>query len=436
MDKWRDYFWYLLPSPFKLVAKHINQWYILFKVLGNEFDKVQAELERAADETSIATCSDILLPYFAEDRKLYRYPGETNDTFRSRIAMHDAMEELGGTREGILMAVATVGYVNATHTWIPELNGDTERWASFLLRTYENLGDDIQLDFNILIREVRDKKESISQDYYEKYFSADICMTTKSEMEYKAELWAVFWENTRRLVGDNLLDGSRNLSGTTGNVELLTEYMFDLSCAVDITAALETAYLIEPVVKKVTELAYTAEFCSWFWKNTRMLTGERLLDGSKLLTGSIGNIEMLCMYLMECVTRAHAEPQTEYTYSALSKQIADMQFETATESSFYEDVAAAAQMEYSNTMELMLQGKVSFSLQYSIDIMMNVRSELSTYASIETRFFQCRTLDGSKLLDGTHYLDAVPGLIEVEYGVCADAVHRQKVQAYINGIEL
>lgn len=184
MDKWREYFWYLLPSPLKLVKKKLNQWYIFFRVIGDEYDRVQAELERASDETNIATCSDVMLPYFADDRGLSRYPGETNDSFRSRIAMFDELEELGGTREGIILAAASIGY-RVDHVWLPRI-GQKDRWASFLIIAYENLNDDLQLDFNILKREVRDKKESTSQDYYEKVFTADIGTAIWSEYLFEA----------------------------------------------------------------------------------------------------------------------------------------------------------------------------------------------------------------------------------------------------------
>ena len=56
-EKFRDYLYYLLPTPFKRLKKIKNQWYIFFKVIGDEYDKVQAELERALEETSVATCS-------------------------------------------------------------------------------------------------------------------------------------------------------------------------------------------------------------------------------------------------------------------------------------------------------------------------------------------------------------------------------------------
>lgn len=166
MDKWRDYFWYLLPSPFKIVSKKLNQWYFFLKVLGEEYDKVQSDLERAVDETTIATCSDIMLPYFAEDKGLYRYSGENNDSFRSRIAMHDELESLGGTKDGIILAVKTAGFQKVEHYWFPVITGDDTRWAEFYLYVYDALENNVTADFDNLKKYVRDVKASESQDNY------------------------------------------------------------------------------------------------------------------------------------------------------------------------------------------------------------------------------------------------------------------------------
>ena len=34
MDKFRDYIWYLLSKPFKILKKAQNQWWIWAKVMG------------------------------------------------------------------------------------------------------------------------------------------------------------------------------------------------------------------------------------------------------------------------------------------------------------------------------------------------------------------------------------------------------------------
>ena len=112
MDKFRDYIWYLLSKPFKILKKAQNQWWIWAKVMGGWWDEVKDDLQRARDETTIATCSDIMLQIHAEDRGpdgITQYVGESNDAFRSRIAMYDETERLGGTRDGIILAVNSIG---------------------------------------------------------------------------------------------------------------------------------------------------------------------------------------------------------------------------------------------------------------------------------------------------------------------------------------
>lgn len=161
-QKFRDYLYYLLPAPYKRLKKSINQWYILLKVIGDEYDKVQAELERALDETSVVTCSALMLQYYAQDREMYRYQGEDDEDFRRRIAMHDEVEALGGTKEAILVAARTLGY-DAEHIWYPDL-GHPEKWSQFLLRIKTD--PEKPVNYEMLKKEIRKAKDSTSLDNY------------------------------------------------------------------------------------------------------------------------------------------------------------------------------------------------------------------------------------------------------------------------------
>lgn len=166
-QKFADYLYYLLPAPFKRVRKAKNQWYIFLKVIGDEYDKVQSELEQALNETSVVTCRKQMLQYYAQDREMYRYQDEDSEIFRSRIAMHDEIEALGGTKAGILLAAETLGY-SAEHIWYPEL-GYPEKWSQFLLRLKVR---DKPINFEMLKREIRKVKDSTSLDNY--CFSSDM----------------------------------------------------------------------------------------------------------------------------------------------------------------------------------------------------------------------------------------------------------------------
>ena len=109
-DKFCDYMYYLLTSPFKRVKKSINQWYILFRVLGRRFDDALESLYNAEEQTMLATCEPEMLPVHAEDRKMARYPGEEDENFRARIANYPEVLRLGGSDPGVLLAVRTLGY--------------------------------------------------------------------------------------------------------------------------------------------------------------------------------------------------------------------------------------------------------------------------------------------------------------------------------------
>lgn len=164
-EKFRDYLYYLLPSPFKRLKKTKNQWYIFCKVIGDEYDKVQAELEHALDQTSIVTCNVDMLQYYAQDRGMYRYPEEDDEAFRARIATQDEVEALGGTKAGIILAAKTLGYEAVEHVWYPDL-GYPDKWSQFLLRVGVRNDSEHPTNIGVLVKEVRKVKDSTSLDNY------------------------------------------------------------------------------------------------------------------------------------------------------------------------------------------------------------------------------------------------------------------------------
>ena len=87
-DNFKDYMYYLLTSPFKRVKKSINNWYILCEVLGSWFDECMNDIYRAREESMVVTCDDIMLPIHAADRRMSRNPGESNASYRKRIAWY------------------------------------------------------------------------------------------------------------------------------------------------------------------------------------------------------------------------------------------------------------------------------------------------------------------------------------------------------------
>lgn len=165
-DKFADYLFYLLPGPYKLVKKQVNQWYILFRVLGAALDEAQGDLERALDETMVATCSVDLLPYFAEEKGLYRYKDEDDESFRSRIAMHDDYINNGGMRDSLIAAAMALGYKDVAHIWCRDEDMSEDRWAEFVIQCMLHGAEEHPARYELLRKEIGKYKESTSYDNY------------------------------------------------------------------------------------------------------------------------------------------------------------------------------------------------------------------------------------------------------------------------------
>lgn len=166
-DKFCDYMYYLLTSPFKKVKKSLNQWYILFKVLGRRFDDAMESLYRAGEQTMVATCDPEMLLEHAKDRGMKRYDGEEMENFRARIAMYREVCRLGGTRQGVVMAVRAIGYGDAAIKTAKELKGTDERWAEFYVLIRIQVGQGFPIPFHILQKEVRTWKDVGAKDNYQ-----------------------------------------------------------------------------------------------------------------------------------------------------------------------------------------------------------------------------------------------------------------------------
>lgn len=151
IENFIEYMWYLLTTPLKKLKKALNKWYILCKVFGRRFDEVKEDILRARDEGMVATCSHEMLSVHGADRRLTRYEGESAENYRSRIAMYDELCKLGGTNEGVLLAVKTLGFEDVEIKTARELKGDTERWAEFYALIRMDMGWAYNISFNILL---------------------------------------------------------------------------------------------------------------------------------------------------------------------------------------------------------------------------------------------------------------------------------------------
>ena len=166
-DKFCDYMYYLLTSPFKKVKKAINQWHILFQVLGARFDDAMESLYTAGEQTMVATCALEMLPVHAADRGLERHAGESMENFRARVAMYWEICRLGGTNQGILLAARTLGYDDADIKTSKEFKGDEERWAEFYVLIRMEMAQAFPIPFHIFRKEIRTWKEVGAKDNYQ-----------------------------------------------------------------------------------------------------------------------------------------------------------------------------------------------------------------------------------------------------------------------------
>lgn len=178
-EKYRDYMYYLLTSPFKRVRKEVNQWYILFKVLGKYFDDAMNSLYDARKQTMVATCEPIMLPVHADDRHIQQYPVEDDENFRVRIANYQEVLKLGGSDAGIMLAVRTLGFDNINIVKAKDLKNDDKRWAEFYIIINLNPDAALPIDYNILKSNVRKIKQVGALDNY--LFLNNVNVQTKSE---------------------------------------------------------------------------------------------------------------------------------------------------------------------------------------------------------------------------------------------------------------
>lgn len=170
-DRFGDYMFDLLFAPLKRGKKAVNQFYIFLKVVGRMFDGSKEEMLRAREESSVVSCSDVMLPIQGQDRDMVRLKGETLEGYRTRLAMKGVIAEKAGTSEGIRSLARAFGY---DHVEI-EKSPDPERWAE---ATVQFIGGKIVLDDEVLLLQELDKIKP-----------ARTLLTISKEQRYSASLY-------------------------------------------------------------------------------------------------------------------------------------------------------------------------------------------------------------------------------------------------------
>lgn len=211
-EKFADYMYYLLTTPLKKVKKSKNQWYILMKVLGRRFDQILDDIDRARDQTAVATCEPELLPEYAADRGITRYTGETDENFRVRIANYTEILKLGGTDEGVLLAVRSLGFDNAQLVAAKVYTGDEARWAEFYILLQFGINDTPAVSLEILRKQVRRVKQVGAKDNYSYQYQLAICAHEKVMFASVQYLIRLIYYPYLALDGSWKLDGSKKLN--------------------------------------------------------------------------------------------------------------------------------------------------------------------------------------------------------------------------------
>lgn len=215
-EHFADYMYYLLTTPFKRVRKEANQWYLLFKVLGARFDRAKEALQRARDETMVATCSPEMLQEHGRDRGLTRYEAEDLELYRRRIALYEQVCRLGGTNEGIILAVKSLGYDDVAVIPAREYYGDSNRWAEFVVMINHDAGAKLPIGFDILRNTVRKWKEVGAKDNFCIDYHTDVDKPYAASIVRTGYKKYVTYFDYLMLDGMWVLDGSRQLSSRQG----------------------------------------------------------------------------------------------------------------------------------------------------------------------------------------------------------------------------
>jgi len=219
------------------------------------------DIYRAREESMVVTCDDIMLPIHAADRRMSRNPGESNASYRKRIAWYIEIKRLGGTNIGVERAIKALGYANPLLVRAVDLLGDENRWAEFYVLLENDIDFIEPVAFEVLRNTVRQIKYSGAKDnYLFRYYITINELTEQLFARYHTVLVIVNY-NYLMLDGSWNLDGAQILSGVIRNFKV----------------SVESNIQMLGVDEKLTNLKHIVEHNYW------TLNGQVLLDGNRNL---------------------------------------------------------------------------------------------------------------------------------------------------------
>lgn len=169
-----EYMFDLLFAPLKKGKRTVNQFYILFKIIGRVFDGLKKDALRVRDETNVVSASPVMLPVHGQDRDMLRFEGESIEAYRTRLAMKGIISEWSGVNRGILYALAALGYEQSRIE--PIYEQDPEHWAEFIIFLKGRKQSGVN-NVDIIIAEVNRVKEGSSK-LYEIHLESPPMLTT------------------------------------------------------------------------------------------------------------------------------------------------------------------------------------------------------------------------------------------------------------------
>lgn len=185
----------------------------------------------------------------ATNANVTRYEGEHPENFRSRIAMYEEICKLGGTNEGVLLAVRTLGYTSPvlvrandltgfSHftldgSWLLDgsrtLESDTieNRWAEFYIVIVMDADEEHPISFDIMRKTVRKWKEVGAKDNY--FFKYNLSIRQPHTGNFLKVLYKkhLFYYDYRKLDGMWKLDGSYMLDAEMTPVGTRIGYRYE-----------------------------------------------------------------------------------------------------------------------------------------------------------------------------------------------------------------
>lgn len=162
-EKFGDYMFYLLNAPLKKGGKKSNQLYIFMKVIGRLFDDTKRDILRVRDESMVISASPVMLPVHGQDRQMARLKNEDIEAYRTRLSMKAIIAEKAGSEEGILLALAALGYEQSYIE--PMWKQDAELWAEFIIFLRGKNPSSVN-DLRVIDAEVMKVKQGSSKPFY------------------------------------------------------------------------------------------------------------------------------------------------------------------------------------------------------------------------------------------------------------------------------